>query len=140
MDVDSLKAELEKHLAKNPDENAPHGFRDRFNTLVEQYQAEGGSIPKATLEQELQQIRNEAEAAANAAGTESAGDPAPAPRAEAPAEPAPPPPAEAVPSAPVSAPVNASADPAPSGAMPRMLIALVIGVIVLAAAWYFFRR
>ena len=82
MDVDSLKAELEKHLAKNPDEHAPHGFRDRFNTLVEQYQSEGDCIPKPYWSSELQQIRNEAEAAAKAAGTEPADDPADAPRSD----------------------------------------------------------
>ena len=65
MDVDSLRTELEKHLARNPDEHAPHGFRDRFNAFAEQYQAEEGEEPRAVIEQELHRVRAEAETAAN---------------------------------------------------------------------------
>jgi hypothetical protein len=133
MDVDSLKAELEKHLAKNPDEHAPHGFRDRFNTLVEQYQSEGDSIPKPVLEQELQQIRNEAEAAAKAAGTEPADDLASAPRSDVVAAPP-------APSAPVEAPADEPADTPSSGLGMGTILILVAVIVVLAGAYYFFRR
>ena len=62
MDVDSLRNELEKHLAHNPDADAPQGFRARFDMAVEQYQGDGGGMTKEALETELQQIRTEAEA------------------------------------------------------------------------------
>jgi hypothetical protein len=130
MDVDSLKTELEKHLARNPDEHAPHGFRDRFSMLVEQYQADGGEIPKSVLETELQQIRNEAEAAANCVEHPLA---EPAPRAEAPVKPA-------APSELIGAPADEQANPPAPGFAQRYGLALVVAVVVLAAAWYFFRR
>src|SRR5436305_6928700 len=112
MDVDSLRNELEKHLAHNPDAQAPHGFRDRFNMAVEQYQAGGEGLPTAALEAELQQIRAEAEAAAKAAGTESDA-PAPQPGTEAmgDAAVAPDPPAEPVVVAPAAPIVNPPAAP-----------------------------
>jgi hypothetical protein len=131
MDVDSLKTELEKHLANNPDEHAPHGFRDRFDTVVEQYQAEGGTVSKSALEAELLQIRVEAEAAANAAA--SPGAEAAPPRVEPPVRPVPP-------GEPAGAPGNDSVDPPASGLVQRYGLALVVAVIVLAAAYYFFRR
>ena len=141
MDVDSLKAELEKHLAKNPDEHAPHGFRDRFNTLVEQYQAEGESIPKPVIEQELQQIRNEAEAAAKAAGTEPADDLAAAPRSDVvAAPPAPSAPVETPVSAPAGAPADEPADAPSSGFGMGTILIVVAIIVVLAGAYYFFRR
>jgi hypothetical protein len=144
MDVDSLKAELEKHLANNPDEHAPHGFRDRFNTLLEQYQSEDGAVPKPILEQELQQIRNEAEAAAKAAGTEPADDlqpapdAAPAPRADAVATP--PAPAEQPAAPDYATPSDASVDQPSSGFGAGAIALIVIIVVALAAAYYFFRR
>ena len=147
MDVDSLRNELEKHLAHNPDADAPQGFRARFDMAVEQYQAGGEGIPKEALEAELQQIRTEAEAAAKAAGAEG-GEPAPQPRAESAADAAvaPEPPAEPVvvpPAAPVvtppAAPAADHADPAPSG-FARYAVPLIAGLIAMAAAWYFFFR
>ena len=147
MDVDSLRNELEQHLANNPDPDAPHGFRARFNMAAEQYAAGDAGIPKEALEAELQQIRNEAEAAAKDAGTES-DEPAAQPHADAVQEPvaAPEPPAEPVvvaPAAPVVAPPAAPAadhgDPAPGG-FGRYGVALVVAVVVIAAAWYFFFR
>jgi hypothetical protein len=146
MDVDSLRNELEKHLANNPDAHAPHGFRDRFNIAVEQYEAGGEGIPKEALEAELQQIRVEAEAAARAAGTE--GDAPAQPHAEAvqDAVVAPEAPAEPIAVAP-AAPVVASSpapsadhgDPAPGG-FARYGVPLIVALIVMAAAWYFFFR
>lgn len=66
MDVDGLRSELERHLEKNPHEDAPGGFRDRFDVVVEQYQADDGDVPKSALETLLRQIADEAEAAVNA--------------------------------------------------------------------------
>jgi hypothetical protein len=129
MDVDSLKAELEEHLAKNPDEHAPGGFRDRFDLLVEQYQADDGDVPKSVLEAELQQIRSEAEAAWSCCATPHAEE-AP-PRAEAVEIPA-------DPGGPISAPAD-DVDPPASGLM-RYGLALVAALVILAAAYYFFRR
>jgi hypothetical protein len=141
MDVDSLKAELEKHLAHNPDAQAPHGFRDRFDILAEQYKADEGDVSKSALETELQQIRNEAEAAANCAGEQPRAEPPPRVlEVEKPA-----PPEERV-SETVDArvnpaeTVNANVEPPASGFIARYGIALVTAVVVLAAAYYFFRR
>lgn len=78
MDVDSLKNELEGHLKRNPDENAPSGFRDRFAATIEDIEAAEDEESKAELQAALQQIRAEAEAAANCAC-----DPAEVPKAEA---------------------------------------------------------
>jgi hypothetical protein len=129
MDVDSLKAELEEHLAKNPDADAPHGFRDRFQSLTEQYQAEGGEIPKSVWEGELQRVRNEAEAAWKCA--DPSHDHGPAARAEA----------RETPAAPASdARADETVNPPVAGFMQRYGIALIVAVVVLAGAWYFFRR
>jgi hypothetical protein len=132
MDVDSLRTELEKHLAKNPDAHAPHGFRDRFETAAQQYQADEETIPKAALEAELQQIRTEAEAAANAAGMRDEAPAAAEPRAEA------------EPARPTPDPVERAAEPAqigpPASNAMSYGIAIVVAVIVIAGAWYFFRR
>jgi hypothetical protein len=62
MDVDGLRKELEEHLAKNPDPSAPSGFRDRFDSAVEQMAGNDG-IPDSAWEAQLQRIRDEAEAA-----------------------------------------------------------------------------
>lgn len=67
MDVDGLRKELEEHLAKNPDANAPSGFRDRFDSALEQMAGEDG-IPDSKWEAQLQRIRDEAEAAHNCLG------------------------------------------------------------------------
>jgi len=131
MDVDSLKAELEEHLAKNPDEHAPSGFRDRFDTLVAQYKSDDEDVPKATLEAQLQKIRSEAEAAWACCAAPHAGE-APPPRAEqvdAPADPG----------GPVSAPADQPADTPASGFM-RYGLTIVAALVVLAAAYYFYRR
>lgn len=66
MDVDGLRIELEKHLEKNPHEDAPSGFRDRFDVVAEQYRADDGDVPKLGLEALLRQIADEAQAAVNA--------------------------------------------------------------------------
>ena len=145
MDVEALKNELEQHLAKNTDEHAPHGFRDRFGILAEQYQAEGEDGPKAAIEAELQQIRAEAEAAANCC-CEQPGAEATPPKAEAPSprveevppkaedRPAPPSPE------PIERPAAAPAEPAQPGFMGRYGFALIIIVVVLAGAYYFYQR
>ena len=62
MDVDALRKELEEHLAKNPDTSAPSGFRDRFDSALEQMAGNDG-IPDSAWEAQLQRIRDEAEAA-----------------------------------------------------------------------------
>jgi|GEM_PF-5747382 len=67
MDVDSLKNELEGHLKRNPDENAPSGFRDRFAATIEDIEAAEDEESKKELQAALEQIRAEAEAAANCA-------------------------------------------------------------------------
>ncbi|HYI64856.1 MAG TPA: hypothetical protein VEW71_08235 [Allosphingosinicella sp.] len=79
MDVDGLRIELESHLEKNPHKEAPGGFRDRFDVVVEQYRADDGDVPKSGLETLLRQIAHEAEAAVNA----HAADPAPVARTRA---------------------------------------------------------
>jgi len=133
MDVDSLKAELEEHLAKNPDEHAPHGFRDRFNIVVEQYQAAESDVPKAVLETQLQQIRADAEAAWKCCDAPHAPDePHRVETAERPAVPAP--------GDPISARVDEHVNPATPGFIQRYGLALIVAVVVLGAAYYFFRR
>jgi len=135
MDVDSLKAELEEHLKKNPHPDAPGGFRDRFDAFVEQHAEDAEDFPKAYVEEQLQRIRDEAEAAWNAAEAE-AGD---APRVGARGAPA------AAPS--VGAPSAPAADGGgagdAAGASPGFLqqygIALVAALIVLAIAYFYFR-
>lgn len=134
MDVDSLRAELETHLAKNPDADAPGGFRDRFETLVEQYQAADDDVPKPEMEAMLQQIRAEAEAAWSCM-EHGRGEDAP-PRAEEPrAEPAnrPTPPGD---------PVSERLDPQviQPGFIQRYGLVLVVAVVALGGAWYFFGR
>ena len=62
MDVDALRKELEEHLEKNPDQDAPSGFRDRFESALEQMDADDG-ISDEQREAELQRIRDEAKAA-----------------------------------------------------------------------------
>ena len=70
MDVDSLRKELEEHLKKNPDESAPSGFRDRFESVLEQMAADDG-IEDSEWEAQLQRIRDEAEAAHKCTGDQS---------------------------------------------------------------------
>jgi len=136
MDVDSLKAELEEHLKKNPHPDAPDGFRDRFDAFVEQHAAEADEddFSKAELEEQLKRIRDEAEAAWNAAGA----DPGGAPKVDAPSAPAPAPRVGA-PSAP-AADGGGGGDAA--GASPGFLqqygIALVAALIVLVIGYFYF--
>ena len=144
MDVEALRNELEQHLAKNPDEHAPHGFRDRFGILAEQHQAEGDDAAKAVIENELKQIRNEAECAWKCC-EHPAGEDAP-PKAETPSPRVEevPPKAEDRPAPPSPEPIERQADApveaAQPGFMGRYGFALIIIVVVLAGAWYFFRR
>lgn len=67
MDIPGLKAELEEHLKRLSHADAPGGFRDRFEQAVEHHQAEHDPEDKSELEAQLHRIRDEAEAAANAA-------------------------------------------------------------------------
>jgi hypothetical protein len=127
MDVDSLRAELEQQLDKNPDEDAPGGFRDRFDIVADRYAAGDGDVPKEALEAQLQQIRNEAEAAWRAcqadpaAGAEAAA-PDGRPRAE-------------------SGDTGAADVPAaePGGLLSRFGLPLVLILVVVAAAYFFLR-
>ena len=70
MDVDGLRKELEEHLKKNPDESAPSGFRDRFESILEQMKADDG-ITDDEWHVQLQRIRDEAEAAHTCLGDQS---------------------------------------------------------------------
>ena len=67
MVVASLRSELEQHLQRNPHPQAPEGFRDRFDQLVEHYEAESDPAERSAIEADMRRVRNEAEAAANAA-------------------------------------------------------------------------
>ena len=138
MDIDSLRAELEQHLAKNPDPDAPEGFRARFETLVQQYQAADDDVPKPQMEGMLQQIRDEAEAAWCCVehGREEHAPPKapdPGPRAEPAGKPTP-----------LGDPVTERAapqmTPSEAGFLQRYGLALAIGLVVLAGAYYFYRR
>lgn len=143
MDVESLRAELETHLAKNPDPDAPDGFRDRFDTLAEQYKDANDDVPKPQMEEMLKQIRVEAEAAWCCV-EHARGEDAPPHRPEAPprAEDAPKP----DPAGPVIAPKVDPAERAEAPSQPeagflqRYGIALVVAAVVIAGGWYFFGR
>jgi hypothetical protein len=152
MDVEGLKVELEEQLRKNPHKDAPDGFRDRFDTVAEQYQAADDEVPKDVLEAQLRHIRDEAEAAANCADTHptvgaetafeggSAGDGIGDDEA-APAVGMAAPPAAAPPSA-APAPRPAAPAPAPEpepGFLQRYGVALVVAVVVVVAAFLYFR-
>lgn len=131
MDVDSLRAELEQHLEKNPHPDAPDGFRDRFETVAEQLAAADGDFPKSVLEGQLQQIWNEAEAAANAADAKPAAMPkaaAPAARPKAAAPPAP---------AADSGGDDAASTPAQGGQQRTAIVAGLVAAALVAAFFYF---
>ena len=64
MDVKSLRSELERHLGNNPDKDAPDGFRDRFEGIVDEFESGNDHVPSEVRETQLQQICKEAEAAA----------------------------------------------------------------------------
>jgi hypothetical protein len=152
MDVDGLRNELEELLKKNPDENAPQGFRDRFEAAVAMMSVEGDGIPVQAQEAELQRIRDEAEAAAAAAGGARAGRgaPAPAPKRKATAPTRPkkgdPGPVEtkiddhgsAAGAQMGSGPVEAQ-DSASAALLQRFGIAGGVAVAVLVAAYFFLR-
>ncbi len=74
MDVESLRSELERHLADNPHKDAPDGFRDRFNEVARQHASGDGDLAPSVHEAQLQQICKEAEAAAAAGRHDTAGD------------------------------------------------------------------
>lgn len=150
MDVDSLRAELEQHLDRNAHPDAPDGFRDRFDHVAEQIGAGEGDSPKSVLEGQLQQIRNEAEAAANAGDAKPPAKPPAGPRVRAPAAKpkvgAPPAPdaarvgGEKVVTAPAPTAGRGGDDAAPSpGFLQSYGIVLVLIVAVLAAGFFYFR-
>ncbi|HMJ93738.1 MAG TPA: hypothetical protein VK472_06540 [Allosphingosinicella sp.] len=124
MDVDGLRKELEEHLKENPDKNAPSGFRDRFDTVLEQMAAEDG-VPDDVWEGQLQRIRNEAEAAHNCLRDQS-DVPDNDPRTEPDGGGAPP-------------PVEHAAGRGSSGLLQRLGIPLGVTAIALAAAYFAFR-
>ena len=72
MDIDSLRNELEEHLKRNPDPDAPSGFRDRFDELAADIEAAQDEESKTELKAQLAKIRAEAEAAADCACDHSA--------------------------------------------------------------------
>ena len=130
MDVGTLRAELEKHLEKNPHEDAPGGFRDRFEAAAELLQAGDTEIPKSALEEELQQIHDEAAAAAKAGEASSGrGEAVAPPRAD------PPPPRAAAPDDP--RPPAAEAD-ARAG-FPALWLGIGAGLVALALGYFYFR-
>jgi hypothetical protein len=138
MDIDSLRAELETHLAKNPDPDAPGGFRSRFETLVEQYNAPDDDVPKPQMEAMLQQVRADAEAAwccvEHARGEDAPPHaPEPPPRAEPADRPTPP-------GDPVIERAHPDLNVPGAGFVQRYGIGLVVVVVVLGAAYYFFGR
>ena len=67
MDVAAIRNELEQHLENNPHPQAPSGFRDRFDAVVAEMESGDDDFPRSVLEAQLQQIRDEAKAAAAAA-------------------------------------------------------------------------
>jgi cell division septation protein DedD len=130
MDVDSLRAELEAQVAKIPHQDAPDGFRDRFDHVAECLKSGEGDCPQSALEAQLQQIRDEAEAAAKAGAAEAAGGEED--RAA---------PMSAPQSAPKSAPAPAPRqEPEPEPAsFQRYGIAAGIVVVLLVAAYFYLR-
>lgn len=137
MDLASLRRELEEHLKHNPHDQAPEGFRDRFEHWAEAYEAEQDEESKAELATLLRRIPEEAEAAAKA-GQEAPGDSDEGPSAEAapgPADDAPPRPAPA----PAPVPGEADAGPQDSGGGSTWLIVGAIVLALAAAAYFAFR-
>jgi len=146
MDLESLKAEMEEHLKHNPDADAPQGFRDRFDTVVEELKSGDNDFEESELHAQLQQIRDEAEAAAcahEAGGGDDADDPGVG-------RPADPPRASAAPDGPdIGDPPagGASITPEPrvtdaepsGGALQRFGFPVLVVVVLLAAAYFFFR-
>ena len=148
MDVEGLKAALEEHLKHNPDEHAPQGFRDRFDSVVEELKSGDTDFEEAELHAQLEQIRKEAEGAVhahNADGSEI-GDPgigsdrpADPPRDERPAPEDPDVGDPAIGGTDAGVPPRmADAEPA-GGALQRFGFPLLVIVVLLAAAYFFFR-
>ena len=71
MDVASLRRELEEHLKRHPHEQAPGGFRDRFEHWAEVYEREEDEDARAELAELLRKVPAEAEAAAKAGSAEA---------------------------------------------------------------------
>lgn len=153
MDVAGLRQEMERFLAQNADHDAPTGFRCRFETAVQAYEAEGGSIPKSELEAELRQIRNEAEIAVKAAEADHAeAAPPPAEPVVAPAERKAPVAPIAAPEAPAEREEPAAAPAAPEepvaerdgapvfGGVVTYGIGILVALAALAGAYFLFRR
>jgi hypothetical protein len=133
MDVESLRNELEGFLGRNPDADAPHGFRARFEAELCRYGAASGDDAKAAIEQQLRQICSEAEIADKAAETErtetAAATAESAARAEAPA----------VPVDPGGAPAAETAPAPASGGFLAYGIGILIAILAIAGAYVFFR-
>ena len=128
MDIASLRNELEEQLKRNPHPEAPDGFRDRFEQAVEHHAAETDADDKTELEAQLHRIRDEAEAAANAACADGR---------DAPDLPRPPDP---IVDDPIPRGPDDDVDPAPRRPS-RTRIGLVLGAVAAAAAtaFYFYR-
>lgn len=72
MDIAKLRNRLEEHLKSNPHNEAPEGFRDRFEHWVAEYEAEESGEMKARLAELLQSVPDEAEAASKAGEADAA--------------------------------------------------------------------
>jgi len=130
MDVAGLRHELEQHLGKNPHEDAPDGFRDRFDAVVDEMESGSDHVPREMREAQLRRICDEAEAAAAAGRTEADSAPAPEPRPGARDVPAGPSPDR------TDTKLPAEAD---QGAPGRRLVPLVLLVIIIVAAYFVLR-
>lgn len=122
MDVDALRKELEEHLGKNPDDNAPSGFRDRFETVLEQKRADDG-VPDEVWDAQLRRIRDEAEVAAKCASDDQDGTPG----KEVPIE------------GPGGGGSTPAQDQASAGFLQRFGLPLGVAAIALAAAYFALR-
>ena len=138
VDVANLKSDMEQHLEKNPDENAPEGFRDRFEAAVAELESAENDEERDACHAQLRQIRKEAEAAAKAAGmageegsaaeagaSDDTGGPAAEEQTVAPGEPTPEAPPDAVGEA--------------TGFLQRYGLPLLIVLVVLVAAYLVLR-
>ena len=127
MDVESLRSELEQHLGNNPDKDAPDGFRDRFEAIVDEFESGNDNIPREVRETQLQQICREAEAAAAAGRQDMAGDTESRPPDRRPDN-----------DAPGDRVIDAA--PAPSGdTLRRFGLPIAIILVLIVAALVFFR-
>jgi hypothetical protein len=145
MDIAGLRRELEEHLKHHPHEQAPEGFRDRFDHWAEAYEAEQDEANKAELEELLRRVPAEAEAAAKCgieepdeSGAEPAAEAAPRPPAGPAPEPAAEQPREADAGPSTSAAAREEAVPEAAGSSQWLIFAGI--ALVLAAALYFVLR